>query len=215
MSAPTILSLYNGATRILKEVSLATPTDNREVRYKLDTVWADGAIDYCLEAGQWFFAMRTSKLDSDPDVTPPFGYTYAFSKPSDWVRTAGVCQDEFFNFPLTQVTDEAGFWFASITPIYVRYVSDGPQYGNNLGAWPETFTRFVEAYLAREVCPSLTSDENTIKRVEAQYKQRMDDARSKAAMNESAAFPPRGTWVLSRWGRRSSWDRGNPGSLIG
>jgi hypothetical protein len=46
----------------------------------------------------------------------------------------------------------------------------------------------------------------------------MNDARSKAAMNESAGFLPVGTWTRARWGRYAGGPLGDGGSrtsLIG
>jgi hypothetical protein len=49
----------------------------------------------------------------------------AFAKPTDWVDTSAVCQDEYFRVPLLQYADEVGYWFADLDEIYVKYVSDG------------------------------------------------------------------------------------------
>src|SRR5258708_823139 len=118
------LSLYNGAlTEFLGERKLANLTENREPRRVLDEIWDGGALRYCLEQGLWNFAMRTIQLTYSPSVEPDFGFRYAFDKPTDWVRTAALCVDEFFRCPLLQYNDEAGFWFADIDTIYVRYIS--------------------------------------------------------------------------------------------
>jgi hypothetical protein len=212
----TQLTLYNGACLLLGQTQLQTLEDQVEVRFLLDGAWVD-AIQACLEQGQWFFAMRTSRFDNDPDIAPAFGLQYVFDKPADWVRTAGLCSDEFFKIPLTQgeAIDEAGFWYAYCTPIYARYVSNGPDYGANMGAWPTTFARFFEAYLAQRVCRAVTKSEEKVQEIMKEYKRLLTDARSKAAMNEGAAFPPVGTWVRSRRGRAYGYDGGVQNQLIG
>jgi hypothetical protein len=215
LSTPTQLSLYNGALRLCKQTPLVTTTDDIEAATLLNTVWSDGAVDYCLEQKQWKFPQRTSRLDADPNFVASFGYAYRFEKPTDWIRTTSVCSDEYFDTPLTSVQDEAGSWFSNITPIYVSYISNGVNYGGNWGLWPETFTKFVEAYLAREIVRHLTSDKDIVKDVLDTYKKAMDKAASLAAMNESASFLPIGAWIRSRRGNQTSWDRGNQNQLIG
>lgn len=209
------LDLYNGALRLCGETKLASLSDNRKARYLLDDVWNEGAVNAMLEQGLWYFALRTSKFDADPNITPAFGYRMEFAKPSDWVRTAMLCQDESFNVPLTAVRDESGSWFADITPIYVSYVSNGNNYGNNFANWPASFINAFQGYLAEKIITQLTSDQTRWKDVLTEAKRFMTDARAKAAMNESALFPPAGSWTRARWGRRSGVDRGNTGQLIG
>src|SRR5258707_7643572 len=113
------LALYNSALLLCGSRALVSLTENREPRYLLDTAWNDGAVDGCLEEGQWYFAMRTVQLDFDPAVQPTFGYRYAFDKPADWVLTAAVCEEQYFRVPLTRYFDQAGFWNAGLEPRYV------------------------------------------------------------------------------------------------
>lgn len=208
------LLIYNNALRICGERSLATISENREPRRLLDDVWSGGAIDYCLEEGQWNFAMRTSQIDYDTSVSPPFGHPYAFTKPEDWIRTAGLCSDELFKSPLLEYRDEAGYWYASLTTIYVRYVSNDSAYGNDLGRWPGTFSSYVDAYFASEIITKLTQDKDRLALVTRELKKRKKDALNKDAMNDPTAIPAPGSWVRARFGggRR---DGGNRGSLIG
>lgn len=209
----TQLGLYNEALRLIGERQLASLAENREPRRVLDNIWNDGAVNYCLEQGQWNFAMRAVSI-TPADTVPEFGFQYAFDKPSDHIRTASLCEDENYNVPLIRVMEEVGFWFADITPIYVRYVSNAGGYGNDLTRWPQTFTKFVAAFLASEAVLSLTQSEEKQKLTLAIMNQRMKDARSKDAMSEATAFPPKGGWTSSRSGG-SRDDRGNRGSLTG
>lgn len=213
------LGLYNGALRLVGNARLQTLTDNQEARYLLDDVWNDGVgvPQACLEQGYWYFATRTSKLTNDVSITPNFGYNFAFEKPADWVRTSAVCQDEMFLVPLTQIRDETGYWFTLLQTIFVAYVSNDPSYGLNFGIWPESFIRAVEGYMAKNIVRKLCAgDESKIAAVQKEAERLLIDARSKAAMNESEAFFPAGTWLRSRWGRWGGQsDRGSTGSLYG
>ena len=199
------------------ERKLAALTENRPPRHYLDDVWnADGVIR-CLEQAQWKFAIRSARLDYDPDITPEFGLRYAFAKPTDWVATAAVCQDEYFNVPLDQFEDEAGYWYSDLDELYVRYVSNDAAYGLNLGLWPGAFTKYVATYFASEIVLKLTSDakkQEVIAGPRGLLSRALSDAKSSDAQGGPARFPAQGAWASSRQGR-SRGDRGRRGQLIG
>lgn len=212
----TQFQIYNGALRHLGQSRLLTLTDDIEARYALDDLWTNGLINYVLEQGYWYFAMRAAQFDADPNVAPNYGLAQGFVKPTDWIRTAGMCSDPYYNVPVTSFADEAGFWYSDTTPLYVKYISNDVDYGANLGKWPESFVEFVQAHMAWKICPRITGADQKVAALEKTRKTLLIDARSKAAMNESAAFPPAGTWTRARFGRSQSYlDRGNQSQLIG
>lgn len=216
--AITRLQLYNGALRLCGSAALSTLNDSVEDRRLLDAAWDEGAVDAVLEMGLWNFAMKTAAIDYDESVEPEFGFDRAFAKPSDWIRTQCASPDEFFRtlFPGDCLRDEAGYWFASgIDRIYVRYISNGANYGANLNLWPRSFSRFVQAYLAQEIAPKIRDAASRLDVIERKYKSRLIEARSRDAMNEGASLAPRGSWGQSRRGGRSGMDRGSRSSLIG
>jgi len=212
--AITQLALYNEALRLIGERRLASISENREPRRVLDDVWNDGAREYCLEQGQWNFAMRAVEITKSTTTIPAFGYTNAFDKPNDFIRTAGVAEDEFFNIPLTRMLEEVGFWFADLDPIYVRYISSSTSYGLDLTRWPKTFAKYVAAYLASEIVFTLTQSAEKQQIITSLMRTRLADALSKDAMGDPTAFMPQGNWTASRrgGGRR---DRGSRNNLIG
>lgn len=206
------LTLYNGALLHCKERFLSSLTEEREPRRLLDHVWSNGGVKHCLEQAQWHFAMRTVQLDYDPAIEPGFGYSRAFPKPTDWVLTSALCSDEFFNSPLTQYTDEAGYWYSSLDTIYVRFVSNDPDYGLDLNKWPETFREFVEAHFASRIIGKLSGGSERQKEIDDIRKQKLHIAKSKAAMAEPTSFPATGSWASARRrGRRG--DLGSRGFL--
>jgi len=93
------LTIYNGALRLCKTRKVASLTENNERIRLIDAAWAD-AINYCLETGQWSFATRTGQIDYTPSLEPDFGYTYAFTQPTDMIRPTAICEDEYFGVPL-------------------------------------------------------------------------------------------------------------------
>lgn len=211
------LAMYNGALALLGERSLSSLTESREPRRLLDEVWTrgNGAIRAILEKGLWNCAIRTIKSDYDADVTPDFGFTRAHSKPTDWVRTAAVCSDEYFYHALTQreCNDERGYWFADLDELYVRYVSDDSAYGSDLSLWPESLMLYGHAYLAREIAPRLAAAQ--FEEMEKLAKRRLKDAKSTDAMNEGTGVPMPGRWVQARHSGSGGRDRGSRSNLIG
>ena len=160
MPGTTKLALFNEALSLCRETRLASLSEDREARHLLDQVYDGGGIRRVLEDGQWHFAMRTVRVDTDPDLDPDFGFQYPYSKPTDWVLTSALCADEYFRSPLTaaQYVDESGYWYADVDPIYVRYVSDDEDYGGDLGMWPQSFVDYAVAHFAGKVVMKLTSD---------------------------------------------------------
>jgi len=211
----TKLQLYNQALRYCKERKIADLTEDREPRRLLDDVWDNGGIEACLEDGQWKFAIRTVRIDYDPDITTDFGFNFAFSKPTDWVVTSAVCSDEYFDVPLTRYSHENDYWYADLEIIYVKYVSNDTAYGGDLSLWPSTFTDYVAAYFANEMVDKLTANADVITRVADRLERNKLKAKNKDAQNQPQRFPASGSFVNSRHHLRTNRDRGNRGRLIG
>lgn len=210
----TQLGLYNGALLEIGETRLASLTESREARYELDAVY-DNVLADCLSEGLWNFAIRSAKFTADSSITPNFGYSEIFSKPSDWVRTAALCSDDLFRSPINAYVDEVGFWAADVDPIYVMYVSNGSGYGGDLTLFPPTYRRFVEVALAERVCMAITQNAGDKQRLERQtlpFARR--NALNKDAMNEGAKFPRMSSWNRARGGGGGR-ERGSISSLTG
>jgi len=203
----TRLTLYNGALRLLGERKLASLAENREPRRLLDDAWDDGAVNGALEAGQWFFACRGMQYDYSPSVEPPFGYRRAFNKPGDFVRTMAVCQDEYFNVPVTAYSDEAGFWYADLDTLFIKYVSNDAAYGNDMSRWPQTFVKYLEACLARDIVMALKQNKTAWVDSIQLAKDLLVEAKSQNAMAEPAKFLPASSWVAARAGAGRSRSR--------
>jgi hypothetical protein len=199
------LAIYNDALILSGERTLVSLEENREPRRLLDVVW-DGALSFCLEQGQWNFAIRADRLFYSPSVEPPFGYVRAFDKPADWIRTCSVASDPYFNNPILNYTDEASYWFCNYDEIYVRYVSDSDFYGNNGSSWPETYRAFIAARLAKLLSPRLKNGSDA-QNIDIEYKTRKSDALTKDAMQEPVKRVPPGAFVSARRGYRGGFHR--------
>lgn len=208
--ATTRLKLYNGALLICEERPLAALTDDVETRYSLDEVWNDSGVRFCLEQAQWKFAMRAVKMTYDPAVNPDWGYAHGVAKPTDWVTTSAICQDEFFREPLQQYADEVGYWFFDLEDIWVKFVSDGDTYGMNLSNWPGTFTDYVKSYFAsRIIARTAGGDESRIARVMKVMDKNKFEAKNRDAMQGPTTYPARGSWLRARLAPGYRGDGGN------
>jgi hypothetical protein len=210
------LSIYNGALSIVGDRRLADLDENREPRHKLDDIWDNDMIDRVLQMGQWNFAKRSAKLQASPDVTPSFGYQFAFDKPDDFIRTMAVAHDEYYTTPITRYSDEASWWFCDQEEIYVEYVSNDIQWGNDFSLWPPNFTEMVEHYMAMKVSRRLTGIDVSEKRLISEWKMWLAEAKATDAMESPAKWAPKGGWARSRRGfRHGTFDRGNRSQLLG
>ena len=210
------LAIYNDALLICGERALSSLTEDREPRRLLDQVWQNEGVEYCLEEAQWYFAMRTVRVDYDPDVDPGFGVRRGFSKPSDWILTSALCADEYFRAPVTRYFDEAGFWYSDLDTLYVRYVSNDTEYGMDLARWPRTFTEFVAAHFATKVVLKLSNDEDRLKKAVGLREGCLKKAKNKCAMAMPTIFEAQGNWSKARQRWQPRRDGGsNGGNLIG
>lgn len=205
----TKLTLYNGALRECGEGELSTLSDVHEGRSFLDAVYAQG-LKYCLEQGQWNFAIRAVEVAFDTIAEPTFGYTYAFEKADDIVRIVGVSASEFFKPPLSNYIEEGEYWYADTSPIYVRYISDDAEYGTNLAEWPASFEYAVEMWLARLIVLRLTGSNSKLERIQRDSKLAFQAARSKDAIRSPSARFPQGRLIGARLGNSAIAQRRDP-----
>lgn len=212
----TRINIYNDALLLCGERALNNLSETVEARRLLDQVWNNGGVRKCLEQGQWFFAMRSVQIDYDTDISPSFGYTRGFSKPTDWVLTSALCSDEFFRVPLLQYTDEAGYWYSDLDTIYVKYVSDDENFGGNLAGWPDSFQEFVSADFAFRIVTKIADNDKKLATIAAIRKECLKHARSRCAMALPTRFSAQGGWSKARMRGHQRRDGGNTGgNLIG
>ena len=217
--ATSQLKLYNGALVLLGETRLASLSESREPRHILDNIWDNGLVDRCLEEGLWNFATRTREISYNPSISSDFGFQYAFDKASDFIRTVQVSSDEHFVNSLVghQYHDEGEYLWCDLQTIYWRYVSNDSEFGGDLSLWPESFTNFVEHYLAHRAAPLIGHKQLDLEngREWPSLTRARRNARSKDAMGQGTSFPPTGSYVRSRLGGSRRRDGGRGGQLIG
>lgn len=209
------LGLYNGALLIQGERKLGSLSEDRAPRRRLDSVWDDGGVRYCLAQGLWNFAICTVALTNSPSVEPDFGYLYAFDKPVDWVRTARVSDDEGFCNSRLDFVDEGAYLFANTDTLYAKYVSDDVQFGGDLSLWAEGFNSYAQHYFSWKTSKAQTGSAADKEQIGKDMKRELAKARVTDAMDEAAQFIPTGAWMRARRGSRNRGDRGSSSRLIG
>jgi hypothetical protein len=212
----TKLALFNNAILELGHTTVVDTGEPVIAAASLVRVF-DGVVKECLANASWNFAMETIKASADTGVAPNFGYTEVFAKPSDWLRTIAVSQDEYFSFPELHYYDDSNFWSADNSPLYIRYVSDDTGLGYDLTRWPQLFTRYVELELAARVCYKITQSRELLEAVKKDRDKARLHAKNVDAMDEvNPKFPPPSSWTTARQGRTGSTrDRGSRGNLTG
>lgn len=178
----TQLEIYNEALRLIGEHSIASTAVDEEPRYVLDDAYAR-VIVYCLSQGWWRFAFFTSSVSPSSSSSYP-GYSQAFAKPSNWLRThsVGVIAGTQF-FPVD--------WFEAGSSIAVKYASSvairfvkGSSTEKDPANWPEVFAKYVAAYLAFECCERITSSRTGKSDVVKVMEERLATARA------TESYPP-------------------------
>lgn len=147
------LAIYNVALAHLGERRLASLAEPREPARVLNDEWT-AAVNGCLQMAPWSFATRTQQVNAAGGGAGPFANR--LPKPADWLRTADIAADGALTVPLDGYLEEGMFWFAAPATIWVRFVSNDPGYGYNVGGWHQPFADLVALALAARACRRLT-----------------------------------------------------------
>lgn len=194
------LTVYNKTLLLLLERPMVNLSINNEQKRVLDSQW-DDVVGYCLSQGLWRFAKRTVQIDASSTVAPAFGFLNAFNIPDDWVRTVTGSANAQLDPPLLDMKEEAGYWYANSTPLYVAYVSDDPLYGMDLGKWPPAFTDYVAHRHARQCFGGLPGkDTDLLEGIKRDEKVAKRNAKGNDAMNDPPGQAPMSLLTRSRLG---------------
>jgi len=210
--AASQLGVYNKALRWLEERPLGSLTEKREPRYLLDAEWSD-AIATVLQSGFWKFGLRMVMANPDTTSVPNFGRKYSYTKPGDWVRTYQLSQDDRFILLDREYIDGNGTWFSDLPYFYVRYVSNDPNFGMNMGLWGQAFVEYLGCYLAWTICPRIKQALDKKQDLEKSLTRAKAHALAIDAMDAPVGKIPVGVWVQSRIPRGSVYPWG--GGFLG
>jgi hypothetical protein len=206
-TTPTKLSIYNRALSELGQPLLLSLNENNPAIEHLDTAYNE-AVRFCLENGQWNFAMRTVKLDYNVSVTPSFGYQKFFQKPADYIKLIGIWYDEDLKQGLAENYDEDNMgWYTDYETIYVKYVSNHANYGLNFSTWTSAFTDYVQKYLAFLTALPITQSPQAKSQLFALVKEARLNSQNLDNWNKPTKRIPQGSWASARTGGRYNFSR--------
>lgn len=196
------LSVYRAAQRHIGTGRIASLTENNEARLAFDDVWAESG-DRMLAEGMWNFAIRAIELSYDTDYEPRFGYQYSFRQPDDYVRIVNMSTTGDYFGDHEDYEDERGYWFSSINPLYIRYVSNSTLYGWNVGAWTQPFVDALAALMAFKCALPLANDRGNRNDLLQIHQKLLARAKVIDAVEEGVKRKPPGRLVQSRFRRTS------------
>lgn len=142
------LALYNNALLLLGQRKLAAVDEDRPPRHYLDGAYDLGAIEFCLEVAQPYFARKTVELDTSA-VSAEHALDNVFTLPTDFVTVYRVYSDDTLDTPVDRYIIEDNTLACSHDTIYLRYISD--TYVTTFDYWSPSFAAVVSAYLASQV----------------------------------------------------------------
>lgn len=203
----TKLGILNDALRAIGDLRLTSLTDDVEARYVLDDAW-DEAVLFCFTEGLWNFATKTEEITADDQLEPIPGFTYAFNKPDNWLRTITIAPTSLFTEEAVY-RDEGGKIYANIETLYIRFISSALADATGAAQWPTSFAKVVSAYLAQECAERISGSNTEGDRLAAQYKAILASAKNKDALDQSKMILRPGNWVRAMRGTPSGTrDRG-------
>lgn len=207
-------SIYNKALRWVQERPIAATlgglTEQREPVRLLNAEWTD-AVNHALYEAYWNFAMRNVQATPDINRSPQFGYAFSYQKPTDWVRTFQLSDNEQFDPLLRHYLDQNEVWFANTPILYIKYVSKDPNFGWNMGFWTPGFAEYLGGYLALLIAPRIQQALDKVDSIEKRLRRLRAEAIAKDAMDLPVGKVPYDTWVTSRAPRGSILPLGSPG----
>lgn len=146
------LSLYNNALQEIGERKLSSTSDDTEARYKLDTAWDLGAVEFCLDLVKPHWATSVKKLNT-PTTSAEHDLGSVHALPANYVALVGLFSDAKLDQRVHRYLIEDRTIACEFATVYLRYVKNDP--ASSFTNWTPNFARVVAAYLAREIVGSV------------------------------------------------------------
>ena len=187
--AVTKLSLYNDTLQLLGERRLLTDTDDIEPRYDLDSLYDNGAVDYCLEIVKPRYATLMTQLTGGAPAGDS-GFDFEVPLEADFIAVfdevdgkPAVYQDAREESPITRFIREGPNLLMDFEFPFVRYIKEhtDPQ----LADMPFSFGRVVSCYMARELSWKYDPDSEEV--IQSKLEQRIEASRTIEVTNAPTA----------------------------
>lgn len=205
--ATTKIKVYNSALRYLGAPRLhpsAGLSENRQDRLEIDQVYDDSLIEM-LEKAIWYFAIKTVRMDADPEIESQFGRQYAYAQPDDMVDHGlhQISSDERGHNEITWQPAN-GLYLCDEATIYMAYVSNAETHGRNLGLMSQHFVEAWACMIALKIGMPTTASRGDRNDLIALSNRQLDLAKTREAVNLPVKHAPMGSWNAARGGGRSN-----------
>lgn len=201
----TQLEIFNGALRILETGLISDVNDQTEVGRILRDTW-NSKVKLAFESYTWNFAAARAQLQQVP--APLFGYQFAYSKPSDWVRTLQVNQTGMKHDFLSNWVDEDGKILADAEQLFMRYISRNKI--TAIGSWPATFSEYMNWELA-EGSTKLNTAADVRRKIDTWLPKKQAIAQNFDSQNDPPPQRAAGRWASAHFGGRGWNGQGGGG----
>ena len=160
--------------------------------------------DEILRGHPWNFAMARAKLARATEE-PGFEFTYKYVKPTGWVRTIGVFNNDA-GTGWVDYKEEGGHILSDAEDLYLRYV----QKITDPNLMTPDFRECIAIQLAEEGAISITNSKGMAEKWERKLPKALNKAKSTDAMSDRPDRRPMGSWVRYRvrssgFDSRSGW----------
>tara|TARA_Y100000310_G_scaffold47044_1_gene43624 strand:+ start:242 stop:817 length:576 start_codon:yes stop_codon:yes gene_type:complete len=174
-----------GASRIISD------TDGTKNANAANDVY-DAVLERCLRIHYWNFAKTKLKL-SRLTNTPAFGFDFIYAKPSDWLRTKSI-HDNDGGLGTVPYSLEAEGFHADALDIYLVYtklVTDPNQ-------MTADFRHYLAMSLAKTIAKKITGEDDDREAMRSLESSALSVAQSADAIEDFPEQQPEGSWVLDR-----------------
>jgi hypothetical protein len=193
--------VFNRALIKIGVNNVSSPDDPSEQARKCSVVFPS-LVRAELRKNPWSFAIARVALPVLA-TAPAFGWSFAYQKPSDFVRVVQV--GDYYDFAQIRVAiDQPTVPYALegqtiVTdlgaPLRLRYVRNVSE---DTESWDDLFTEAFACRLAMEVCESLTKNQSKFANVTRWYKESIAEAKRLNAIELPPVPLPDNSWVTTR-----------------
>lgn len=176
----SVTSICNSGLSKLGQKTIAS-IDENSVAAKLCKEQYEKLRDEVLRDHPWNFAIKRQLLSQG--TAPVFGYTYAYTLPSDYLRAVGVYSTTDEDDKIEPYQEESGFLLADEATMYLKYIyrcSDTTKYD-------VTFREALALRLAAEFAIPLTQSTEKAAFFEEKYRAYLGRCRS---LDSHVGTPP-------------------------
>lgn len=207
-SATTQTTIANRALQILGYKPIGSISDNDRGANAVRRAYSSVLLNV-LRSNFWSFAIKRTSLAAS--ATPPaFGKANYFPLPGDFIMVAPPDQINIYpsgaipvgqpntllynDYQIENGNNQACIASNQAGPIYIRYVSS--QVSESM--FDPSFSEALSAAIALEICEELTQSNTKLQNIETLYKEAIDTAKKRNAIENKPVQPPVDTWILAR-----------------